>query len=107
MSTDAIREIDADADDLIPFSIQVYARDGRCLSQFMLTLFDDDGGTLGAAERQARVNLSDNHGEPLVIVVTEDPSTNLRNLQLRMIAPNLTAHEVTCTRPRVDMVASF
>ena len=106
VGTDVKDDVDADSDVLIPFSIQVYSRDGSCLSRFMLTLYDDDGCSLSAAERQARVNLSDNHGEPLVIVVTEDPSTTLRNLQLRMIAPNPTAHEVICDRPTADMVVS-
>ena len=35
----------------------------------MLTIYDDDAGTLSAAERCVRKNDSDNRGEPLVMIV--------------------------------------
>jgi len=86
MSTNAKRDADAGADILTPFDIQVCSKDGRLLSEFTLSLYDDDVGTLGAAERCARKNLSDNHGKPLVIVVSEETSTKLRQVQLRAVA---------------------
>ena len=84
MNTNAKR--DADADILTPFDIQVCSQDGRLLSEFTLTLYDDDVGTLGAAERCARQNLSDYKGEPLVIVVSEETATNLRQVHLKVVA---------------------
>ncbi len=79
MSTDAQRDGDASADTSFAdtsFNIQVCTNDGRLLSEFTLAVYDDDVRTLGAAERIARKNPSDHQGEPLVIVVSEETSTN-------------------------------
>lgn len=79
---------DADAGTAMPatFNIQVCSKDGRLISEYTLTRHDHDVGTLSAAERCARTDLSDYKGEPLVIIVTEETLTKFRQVQLKVSA---------------------
>ena len=86
MSTNTKRDADAGADMPTSFDIQVCSKDGRLLSEYTLTRHDHDVGTLSAAECCVRENLSDYKGEPLVIIVTEQTLTKLRQVQLRVAA---------------------
>ena len=93
MSTDAKRDADAGTD--TSFNIQVSTNDGRLLGEFTLSLYGDDVRTLGAVERIACKNRSDNHGEPLAIVVSEETSTKLRQVQPKVAAKEPTTHQAT------------
>ena len=86
MSANAKKDSDAGADMLISFNIQVCSKGGRLLSEYTLTRHDHDVGTLSAAERCVLTDLSDYKGEPLVIIVTEETLTKLRQVQLRVAA---------------------
>ena len=68
------------------FNIQVCSKDGRLLSEYTLTQQDDDVRTIDAAERCACENLSDyhnsdNNNDRLVVVVSEETLTKLRQVQ--------------------------
>ncbi len=66
------------------FNIQVCSKDGRLLSEYTLTQHDHDVSTIGAAERCACENLANyqsNHDEQLVVVVSEETLTKLRQVQ--------------------------
>ncbi len=82
MSAHARKEADAGAEILTTFNIQVCSKDGRLLSEYTLTRHDDDVSTLNAAAHCACKNLSDHHGEPLVVVVSEETLTELRQIQM-------------------------
>ena len=69
------------------FDIQVCSADGQLLSQYTLTRQDNNVATLGAAEQRARMNLSDYHGDPLVIIVSMETLTKLRQVQIK-VGPN-------------------
>ena len=86
MNTSAKRDADACADLLSTFSIQVCSKNGQLLSEYRLTRRDHNVGTLSAAERFARENLAEYRGEPLIIVVSEETLTKLRQVQLKVIA---------------------
>ncbi|RLA34443.1 MAG: hypothetical protein DRR11_02705 [Gammaproteobacteria bacterium] len=68
------------------FNIQVCSKDGRLLSEYTLTQQDHDVRTIDAAERCACENLSnyhngDNDNDRLVVVVSEETLTKLRQVQ--------------------------
>lgn len=66
------------------FNIQVCSKDGRLLSEYTLTRHEDKVKSLAAAERCACENLSDyqsNGGEQVVVVVSEETLTKLRQVQ--------------------------
>ena len=68
------------------FNIQVCSKDGRLLSEYTLTQQDHDVRTIDAAERCACENLSnyhdsDNNNDRLVVVVSEETLTKLRQVQ--------------------------
>ena len=86
MSANAKKVADAGAEMLTTFNTQVCSKDGRLLSEYMLTRHDHDVGSLSAAERCACESLSDYQGEPLVIVVTEETLTKLRQVHLKVAA---------------------
>ncbi len=66
------------------FDIQVCSADGQLLRQYTLTRQDNNVATLGAAEQRARMNLSDYHGDPLVIIVSMETLTKLRQVQIKV-----------------------
>jgi hypothetical protein len=68
------------------FNIQVCSKDGRLLSEYTLTQQEHDVRTIDAAERCACENLSnyhdsDNNNDRLVVVVSEETLTKLRQVQ--------------------------
>jgi hypothetical protein len=68
------------------FNIQVCSKDGRLLSEYTLTQQEHDVSTIDAAERCACENLSDyhnsdNNNDRLVVVVSEETLTKLRQVQ--------------------------
>ncbi len=82
MSAKAKKYADAGAEIRTTFNVQVCSQEGRLLREYTLTRHDDDVSTLNAAARCACKNLSDYHGEPLVVVVSEETLTKLRQLQI-------------------------
>ena len=81
MSTDAKKK-DHDVTDIeAMFNIQVCSNDGRMLSEYTLNREEHDVSTLSAAESCACDNLADYQGEPLVVVVSEETLTKLRQVQ--------------------------
>ena len=76
----------ANAEVQTTFNIQVCSKDGRLLSEYTLTQQDDDVRTIDAAERCACENLSnyhnsDDNNDRLVVVVSEETLTKLRQVQ--------------------------
>ncbi len=71
----------ADAESQATFNIQVCSEEGQLLSEYTLTKHDHDIRTLKAAESCACESLSDYQGEPLVVVVSEQTLTKLRQVQ--------------------------
>jgi len=67
------------------FTVQVCSYDGRLLSEYMLTKKEHDVTTLAAAEQQALTNLCDSCDQQLVIVVSEETLTKLRQVQLKVV----------------------
>ena len=67
------------------FTVQVCSNDGRLLSEYLLTKKEHNVTTLAAAEQQALTNLSDSCDEQLVIVVSEETLTKLRQVQFKVI----------------------
>lgn len=63
------------------FDIQVCSKDGRLISEYMLTRRDDGVSTLSAAESCACKNLSDYHDDSLIVVVSEETLTKLHQVQ--------------------------
>lgn len=81
MSTNTKKRAEAGEESLITFNIQVCANDGRLLSEYTLTRNDHDVKTLKAAEYCACKNLSEYHGEPLIVVVSEESLSELSQVQ--------------------------
>jgi len=81
MSTNTKKNADAGEELLGTFNIQVCASDGRLLSEYTLTRNEHDLKTLKAAEYCACKNLPDYHGEPLVVVVSEETLSELCQVQ--------------------------
>ena len=98
MSVNAKKNSNVGSGLLATFNIQVCSADGRLLSQYTLTRQDHDVGTLSAAEQCARTNLSNYHGEPLVIIVSEETLTKLRQVQLKVV-PNEPGGESIFVQP--------
>ena len=76
----------ANAKEQTTFNIQVCSKDGRLLSEYTLTQQEHDVRTIDAAERCACENLSnynnsDNNNDRLVVVVSEETLTKLRQVQ--------------------------
>ena len=74
------------AEEQTTFNIQVCSKDGRLLSEYTLTQQDHDVKTIDAAERCACENLTDYHNsdqnnDRLVVVVSEQTLTKLRQVQ--------------------------
>ena len=86
MSANARKKADAGAEILTSFNIQLCSKDGRLLREYTLTRHDDDVSTLKDAERFACKNLSDFRGESLVVVVSQETLTKLRQTQ-RLVTP--------------------
>jgi len=99
MSGNAKKDADASVDSPTTFNIQVCSKDGRMLSEYTLTRHQHDVATLRAAERRAEENLLDNFGDALVIIVSEETLTKLRQTQ-RLVTPmRPAANEATHNRP--------
>jgi hypothetical protein len=81
MSTKTKKNAYADEALLTTFNIQVCSNDGRLLSEYTLTQNDHDVKTLGAAENCACDNLAGYHGEPLIVVVSEETLSKLHQVQ--------------------------
>jgi hypothetical protein len=86
MNTTVKKDTQASENVLTEFNVQVCSNDGRLLSEYSLTGKDHDVRTLAAAENSARTNLSDHHGEPLVVVVTEQTLTRIHQVHIRVVA---------------------
>jgi len=70
------------------FIVQICSKDGRLLSEYGLSKRDHKVCTLAAAEHRAVMNLSEFYGEQLVIVISEETLTNLRQVQLKVAPAN-------------------
>ena len=99
MSGNAKKDADAGVETPTTFNIQVCSKDGRILSEYTLTRHQHDVATLGAAERRAKESLLDNYGEALVIIVSEETLTKLRQTQQLVTPMSPTANEATHNRP--------
>ena len=82
MGAKATKRTDSEAQST--FNIQVCSKDGRLLSEYTLTQQENDVRTLGAAERCAcenLVNYQGNRDDQLVVVISEETLTKLRQVQ--------------------------
>lgn len=68
------------------FNVQVCSKDGRILSEYTLTRHQHNVSTLAAAERRAEENLLDYYGEALLVIVSEETLTKMRQTQ-RLVTP--------------------
>jgi hypothetical protein len=68
------------------FNVQVFSKDGRILSEYTLTRHQHNVSTLAAAESHAEENLLDNYGEALLVIVSEETLTKMRQTQ-RLVTP--------------------
>ncbi len=88
------------------FTIQLYTDDGRFLREFILDSQRDNVTTLRAAERIVRDNLSDHYRRPVIIVLSQETLTKLRQVQIRVGANNAesprTAHFMSQQPASVD-----
>lgn len=72
--------------DLPPeFTVQVCSDDGRLLREYALSNSDDNICTVAAAERRAVRDLSDFSDEKIVIIVSQQTLTKLRQIQLIIV----------------------
>jgi hypothetical protein len=95
MSGNAKRDTDAGMETSTTFNIQVCSKDGQLLSEYTLNRHQHDVTTLGAAEQRAEENLLENYGEALVVIVSEETLTKLRQTQ-RIVTP--IANAANCVR---------
>ena len=86
MTTNTKMTADAGVDIFTSSDILVCSNDGRLLRRFLLNVYDDDVRSLGAAERVATKNTSDNQGKRFVVVVSNETSTKLRLTQTGVAA---------------------
>ena len=93
MSANAKKDVDADV--LTSFNIKVCSKDGRLLSEYTLTPHEHNVVTLSAAERRAQENLLDNYGESLIVIVSEETLTKLRQSQVLVTPMSPAASEAT------------
>lgn len=68
------------------FRIQLYTDDGRLLREYTLDPRKDQVTTLRAAERVARNHLSDQHRRPVIVILSQETLTKLRQVQIRVEA---------------------
>ena len=99
MSGNAKKDADAGVETPTTFNIRICSKDGRMLSEYTLTRHQHDVATLGAAERRAVENLLDNYGEALVIIVSEETLTKLRQTQQLVTPTSPAANDATHNRP--------
>ncbi len=76
------------------FNVQVFSKDGRMLSEYTLTRHQHNVSTLAAAESRAEENIFDNYGEELLVIVTEETLTKMRQTQ-RLVTPLNSAPRVS------------
>ncbi len=69
-------------DDEDVFSVQLYADDGRLLSEYALYPEIDDVLTLDAAEAVARSNMVENDLGSTTIVISQESPDKLRQVQI-------------------------
>jgi hypothetical protein len=81
MSTNAKRDTDTSSGMLSKFDVQVCSKDGRLLREYTLNRRDDGVCTLSDAESCACKNLSDDHGDPLIVIVSEETLLKMRQVQ--------------------------
>ena len=81
MSTNGKTNANVGEDVQTTFDIQVCSKDGRLLREYTLNRRDDGVCTLSDAESCACKNLADDHGDPLVVVVSEETLTKFRQVQ--------------------------
>ena len=75
------------------FIIHVCSKDGRMISEYALTRKQHGVATLDAAEHCADEQLLDNFGEALIVIVSEERLTKMRQSQ-RLVTPKKTAPKV-------------
>ena len=68
------------------FNVQICSKDGRILSEYTLTRHQHNVSTLAAAESRAEENLLDYYGEALLVIVSEETLTKMRQTQ-RLVTP--------------------
>ena len=88
MKSSAEKLISEDLEIPTEFTVQICSNDGRLLSEYELTRKDHNVSTLAAAENRAVLNLSEFCGEHLVIVVSEETVTKLRQIHVNFIPAN-------------------
>lgn len=66
------------------FNIQLCTRDGRLLAEYSLSQQGDKVRTLGAAERHVRKSLSQQSGEPVIVVISEQTRGGVHQSQSLM-----------------------
>ena len=83
-----VSKVPVDVNDSPPseFTVQLYAQDGQLLSEYTLNRRGNNVHTLGAAERCARERVANQYGEPLIVIVSEETLTKLRQVQIRVAA---------------------
>jgi hypothetical protein len=99
MISDTKKNTEVTATNPTTFDIHVCSQDGRLLSEYTLTQHDDNVTTLSAAVHRAEQTLLDNYGEALVIVVSEQTLTKLRQTQLLVTPIRPTAKQNLHNQP--------
>ncbi len=84
MSQDVERadELEEDLNVTNTFNIQVYNDEGRLLSEYTIDSERDQVSTLRAAEDSARKKLRQTFLEPLILIISEQTLTKLRQVQV-------------------------
>lgn len=68
------------------FRVQVCSDEGRLLREYGLTRVDNNVSTFDAAEDYVRSDFSNYKGAPLVVLVSQETLTKLRQLQIKVVA---------------------
>ena len=79
------------------FTVQVCSNDSRLLSEYLLTKKEHNVTTLAAAEQRALTNLSDIYDEQLIIVVSEETLTKLRQVQVKVVPRKVNPAAISAT----------
>ena len=94
MSVNEKNDADTSVETPTTFNVQVCSKDGRMLSEYTLTRRQHNVSTLAAAERRAEENIIDYFGEELLVIVSEETLTKMRQTQ-RLVTPLNSAPRVS------------
>lgn len=84
MNALAVENLSDVVEEVSSFNVQVCSYDGRLLDEYTLDHQADNVETLAAAENHIRDGLSDYKGDPLLIFVSQNSSTDFHQLQIKV-----------------------